>query len=76
MGLAAPGENFELPLSHADFAAALGVSTVHVSRTLSELRTRNLFQWRARQAQILDWEGLQRVAKFDPAYLMLTDEPR
>jgi CRP-like cAMP-binding protein len=76
VGLAAPGENFELPLSHADFAAALGVSTVHVSRTLSELRTRNLFQWRARQAQILDWEGLQRVAKFDPAYLMLTDEPR
>ncbi|MET0281201.1 MAG: Crp/Fnr family transcriptional regulator [Steroidobacteraceae bacterium] len=76
VGMAAPGESFELPLSHADFAAALGISTVHVSRTLSELRTLNLFQWRGREAQILDWEGLQRVANFDPAYLMLSDDPR
>jgi hypothetical protein len=47
-----------------------------VSRTLSELRALNLFTWRAGLADILDWEGLKRLAKFDPAYLMLTDEPR
>jgi CRP-like cAMP-binding protein len=76
IGLAAPGETFELPLAHADIAAALGISTVHVSRTLSELRALNLLQWRGREVLILDWEGLQKVASFDPAYLMLGDAPR
>ena len=76
VGLAAHGETFQFPLSHADIAATLGVSTVHVSRTLSELRTLNLVQWHGRQAEILDWEGLRELAKFDATYLMLNDEPR
>jgi DNA-binding transcriptional regulator LsrR (DeoR family) len=76
VGLAAPGEPFELPLSQAEFGAALGISAVHVSRTLSKLRALDLFHWRVRQARIADWEGLQRLARFDPTYLMLNDEPR
>jgi hypothetical protein len=49
---------------------------VHVNRTLAELRERGLFTWRAGLAQIADWEGLARLAEFDPTYLALTNEPR
>jgi CRP-like cAMP-binding protein len=76
IGLAAPGRPFELPLSQQQFADALGISAVHVSRTLTELRNRNLFQWRSGTAQVLEWEGLQELAQFDPTYLVLHDEPR
>ena len=75
-GLAAPGRPFELPLSQEEFGDALGITSVHVSRTLTELRNRNLFSWRKRQAEILDWPALQAVAEFDAAYLSLIDEPR
>jgi CRP-like cAMP-binding protein len=76
VGLAAPGSNFELPLSQQQFADALGISAVHVSRTITELRHRNLLQWRSGTAQVLDWEGLRELAQFDPTYLVLHDEPR
>ncbi|MET0280202.1 MAG: Crp/Fnr family transcriptional regulator [Steroidobacteraceae bacterium] len=76
VGLASPNRPFDLPLTQADLAAALGISAVHVNRMIAQLRTRELFHWHAREARILDWERLRELAKFDPAYLILTDEPR
>lgn len=76
VGLAVPGKAFELPVSQEDFANALGISTVHVSRTFTELRLRKIFRWRSGMAEILDWEALRDLAQFDPTYLLLTDEPR
>lgn len=76
IGLAAPGRPFELPLSQQQFGEALGITSVHVSRTLSELRNRQLFQWRGGQAEVLDWPGLLELAQYDPTYLSLNDEPR
>ena len=76
VGMASEGRPFELPIMQREFGAALGVSAVHVSRTLAELRKAELFHWRSGEARILDWEGLQKLAKFDPTYLMLNDEPR
>lgn len=76
VGLAAQGRPFELPLSQQEFGDALGISSVHVSRTMTELRARSLFTWRAGQAEILNWDALRQLAQFDPTYLVLTDEPR
>lgn len=76
VGLAPEGGEFDLPLSQEELAEAIGISAVHVSRTLTELRNRNLFLWRGGKASILDFPGLQRLAEFDPTYLSLNDEPR
>ncbi|RYZ67427.1 MAG: Crp/Fnr family transcriptional regulator [Proteobacteria bacterium] len=75
-GIAKPDHCFALPLSQAEFGDALGITPVHVSRTLSELRARNLLEWRRGKAQILDWPKLSRLAEFDPVYLSILDEPR
>jgi CRP-like cAMP-binding protein len=76
VGLAAPGRSFMLPLSQSQLGAALGISSVHVSRTLTELRKIGLVAWQPGEVRILDWDGLQRLAQFDPTYLSQTDEPR
>ncbi|MET0282356.1 MAG: Crp/Fnr family transcriptional regulator [Steroidobacteraceae bacterium] len=74
--LAFPGRPFELPISQIELGAALGITPVHVSRTLSKLRNTGLFTWKQGEALIPDWERLSRLASFDPTYLILTDEPR
>jgi CRP-like cAMP-binding protein len=74
--LAAPGAPFELPLSQQQFGEALGISTVHVNRTLAEMRARNLLVWRGGIVEILDPAALTKLAEFDPTYLSLHDEPR
>lgn len=76
IGVHRPGDAFELPLSQQQLGEALGITSVHVSRTLGVLRERELFTLRGSQARILDWEGLKGVAQFDPTYLTLVDEPR
>jgi CRP-like cAMP-binding protein len=75
-GLAAHGRSFELPVSQQELGSALGISSVHVSRMITELRSRKLFVWKSSQAEILDWPALVELAAFDPTYLILTDEPR
>jgi CRP-like cAMP-binding protein len=75
-GLATPEQAFELPISQIEFAAAVGITPVHASRTLTSLRSAGLFNWRQGEARILNWERLAALAKFDPTYLNLTDRPR
>lgn len=67
---------FHFPLSQIDLADALGISTVHVNRTIKELRTQGLIQWQGGQMQILDWDRLREIAQFDAAYLDLECIPR
>jgi CRP-like cAMP-binding protein len=76
IGLASPDQPFELPLSQQQLGEALGITPVHVSRTISALRNRNLVRWGGGQVQIMDWNALRDLARFDPTYLSLTDEPR
>ena len=65
----------DLPITQAELGDALGLSTVHVNRTLQELRARELISLQGRCLHILDWPGLEAVAEFDPAYLQGGDEP-
>ncbi len=72
----AEDHRFRLPLTQQTMGDMLGLSTVHVNRTLQELRAEGLVAWNGGGVEILDWESLQQVAEFDPTYLNLTKEPR
>lgn len=59
----------ELPITQEELADATGLSTVHVNRTLQQLRAEKLIGQAARKVIIQDWQGLQRAGQFDPTYL-------
>jgi transcription initiation factor IIE alpha subunit len=61
----------ELPVTQAELADALGLSTVHVNRSLQELRAKRLITLRGSILTVQDWAGLKEVAEFDPTYLHL-----
>lgn len=70
------GQTFNLPLSQAELADVLGVSTVHLNKTLQTLRQRDVLTWFNQKVTILDWEGLKSTAEFEPTYLNFRIEPR
>ena len=70
VGQAMAGSYF-MPLTQARLGEALGLSVVHVNRTMSTLRERGLIALASRQVHILDWDGLRQIAEFDPLYLHL-----
>jgi CRP-like cAMP-binding protein len=59
----------EFPITQAELGDAVGFSTVHVNRTMQELRAQNLLTLEDRVLTVLDWEGLKKVAGFDATYL-------
>ncbi|HET9810480.1 MAG TPA: Crp/Fnr family transcriptional regulator [Sphingomicrobium sp.] len=65
------GDSFDFPLTQREIAECLGLTVVHVNRTLQALRKRGLVEAGGRQVTILDRAGLESVADFDPAYLHL-----
>jgi CRP-like cAMP-binding protein len=75
VGLAAD-YRYDLPLTQADLADANGLTPVHVNRMLKKLRDDGLVVFRRGEVVIRDWERLQRLAEFDPAYLYLERQPR
>ncbi|MEA3053694.1 MAG: hypothetical protein QOG72_2597 [Sphingomonadales bacterium] len=75
VGLADEG-GYRLPITQADIADATGLTSVHVNRMLKKLRDDKMLTFRGGQATIVNWEGLQRLAEFDPTYLHLERRPR
>jgi CRP-like cAMP-binding protein len=75
VGLADDG-GYRLPLTQADIADATGLTSVHVNRMLKKLRDEKLLTFRGGSVTMHNWEGLQRVAEFDPTYLHLERRPR
>jgi CRP-like cAMP-binding protein len=65
---------YDLPITQAEFADAIGVSTVHVNRVLQEMRADGLIKTKGTQITIPDWEALKRAGDFDPTYLHLKRE--
>ncbi|MCF7702307.1 helix-turn-helix domain-containing protein [Loktanella sp. M215] len=47
----------------------LGLTSVHVNRTLRKLREAGLVTMREGRVEIMDLDGLVKLAEFDPAYL-------
>jgi CRP-like cAMP-binding protein len=65
------GETFEFPLTQRELAECLGLTVVHVNRTIQELRRKMLIESQNRHLRILDRRGLEAIAEFDPGYLQL-----
>ena len=59
----------DMPLTQNDLADAMGISTVHVNRSLQELRAAGLVELRRKRLTILNRTALMDLAMFDPAYL-------
>lgn len=70
VGLADGGE-FEFPVNQRELGETLGISAVHVSRTLQEFRTRELLAVRNGHIVLRDLRKLRQISGFDPNYLHL-----
>lgn len=67
----AGGGSFEMRLTQQDLGDALGMTTVHVNRSLRLLREAGLVTVRRPEVTIENWDGLAALAGFDPTYLHL-----
>ena len=70
------GTSCEMPVTQAELADATGLSTVHVNRTLQELRSSNLIVLKGKVLTIPDLEALKRAGLFNTNYLHLDREGR
>jgi CRP-like cAMP-binding protein len=61
----------ELPFTQMELGDTLGLSAVHVNRTLQELRRQGLITLKGGELTILDLPALEALAMFDPHYLHL-----
>jgi CRP-like cAMP-binding protein len=68
--------SYDLPLTQVELGECLGLTSVHVNRTLQELRRRELVEFQGGRLVIRELEALKAVAQFDPAYLYLDKQPR
>lgn len=73
VGLATP-EGCELPVTQSELADTVALSTVHVNRTLKELRRVGLVSMSNKSLVIHDFAGLRSLAMFDAGYLHLEGE--
>ncbi|WP_116809163.1 Crp/Fnr family transcriptional regulator [Steroidobacter cummioxidans] len=73
VGLATP-DGCELPVTQSELADTVALSTVHVNRTLKELRRVGLVSMSSKSLAIHDFAGLRALAMFDPGYLHLEGE--
>jgi len=67
---------YALSLTQTDLAECLGLTSVHINRTLKDLRERGLVEFRGGRVEIHDLDALEAVAEFDPTYLYLDKRPR
>lgn len=64
----------EFPVTQSELADTVALSTVHVNRTLKELRRVGLVSMSSKSLLIHDPAGLRALAMFDPGYLHLDGE--
>jgi CRP-like cAMP-binding protein len=72
----APGNVLKMPVTQAQLADSVGLTTVHVNRTVMHLRELGLITWRDKALTIADVDGLQAFAGFDANYLHLNKRAR
>ena len=62
---------YELPMTQEQLADAVGLTPVHVNRTLKALEADGLITRNRRQVHFPDWERMRGVADFNQRYLHL-----
>ena len=64
-------DKLDLPITQEALSYALGMTAVHVNRTLMLLRDTGAVELRSGTLRVYDWEMLSKTAGFDPGYLHL-----
>lgn len=65
---------YELPMTQEQLADAVGLTAVHVNRTLRTLSQEGLVQRSKRNVRFPDWQRLREVADFNERYLHLEQQ--
>ena len=74
VGLADDHRRIDWPMTQNGLGDALGLSLVHVNRTLQELRGEDLITLRDGTLIVHDWDALTRAGQFEPRYMHLRTE--
>lgn len=64
-------DGYAMPVTQIDLADTTGLTSVHVNRSLQDMRKEGLIDLRKRRLRILDLPRLRTLAEFDPADLHL-----
>ena len=72
----ADDDSYDFPLTQQEFGECLGLTSVHVNRTLQALRRQGLVRVENKCVTILDLPGLKSLGEFDPDYLYMERRPR
>lgn len=67
--------NYTLPMTQEQIADAVGLTSVHVNRTLKALDSEGLTRRTNRSVIIEDWKKLAEAGDFDSIYLHMPDLP-
>ncbi|MEM6812480.1 MAG: Crp/Fnr family transcriptional regulator [Pseudomonadota bacterium] len=62
-------KGFYLPLKQDHMADLLGLSSIHVNRSMNELRRHNYIEYNRSDIRVINYNGLAMMANFDPSYL-------
>jgi len=73
IGALTPDGAWPMPFTQQQLGDALGLSLVHINRTLKALREANIAAIERGLLRVLNWDELQQIAGFDPTYLHLRD---
>lgn len=75
VGLVSADEKFDLPLTQTELADTVGLTSVHVNRTLQRLREGGFITLSKGLLTILDPKGLADISGFDGSYLRVHSTP-
>jgi CRP-like cAMP-binding protein len=67
------GTTFNFPITQTEIADATGLSTVHVNRSVQQLRADGLIHLERGACTIPDFARLKKASMFEPGYLHLHD---
>jgi CRP-like cAMP-binding protein len=70
------GHDYEMPITQAEVGDALGLTPVHVNRSLQALRGDGLIETKNGRLSIRNWDKLKEAGEFDPIYLHLKTDTR
>jgi len=65
------GDDYELPMTQEQLGDALGLTPVHVNRTIRTLELRGFLERDRRRIRISDWPQMRELGDFNPRYLHL-----
>ena len=71
VGQVAEDGSFELPINQMALADTIGLTPVHINRTLQRLRSDGLLRLYQRRLFIIDTDRLAAIAGFDDSYLQI-----